>query len=246
MNYLNITIADLKRPEFIESEYDHIGVWLSLMAYCATVENGGVIANCSKWGDKQWGAVGVTKSYILESSPLWTLEDEGLVVSFYPVDQEASLKAKREAGKKGGRPKKVEEVKADTYNDKNHMVSSEGNHMVSSEHNVKERKGKEGNSNSKGIGKKGNEKEEEIYSHYPKKTGRAAALKSITKALTKVSFDELLETVKVYAEKTKWKEKTYIPNPATWFNQERWADDQSEWEQPKPSKPSINLHQAIL
>jgi len=75
---------------------------------------------------------------------------------------------------------------------------------------------------------------EEIYSIYPKKVGKGVAIKSIEKALKKISFEDLKPIVEAYAEKTTWKDKQYIPAPATWFNQDRWEDDQSEWEAPKP------------
>jgi uncharacterized protein YdaU (DUF1376 family) len=72
-----------------------------------------------------------------------------------------------------------------------------------------------------------------IYSAYPKKEGRGAALKAIEKAITKIDAEKLLDIVKNYSEKIQWKEKRYIPQPATWFNGERWADDQSLWENPQ-------------
>ena len=75
-----------------------------------------------------------------------------------------------------------------------------------------------------------------IYRAYPRKVGRAAAIKAISKALKKVSFDELLEAVEAYArsridEDGQFRDdRKYTPHPSTWFNQERWADDREEWE----------------
>ena len=86
---------------------------------------------------------------------------------------------------------------------------------------------------------------EEIYSLYPKKIGKGSAIKSIEKALTKISFEELSRIVNIYCAKIAWKEKQYIPSPSTWFNQERWEDDQSEWENPSVTAKR-NTQKSIL
>ena len=86
---------------------------------------------------------------------------------------------------------------------------------------------------------------EEIYSHYPKKTGKAAAIKSIEKALKIIKPEQLSLIVKTYAEKTAWMDRQYIPNPATWFNQERWDDDQTTWENPAAQQQSTKVHYGI-
>ena len=52
--------------------------------------------------------------------------------------------------------------------------------------------------------------------------------------MRKISFEDLKPIVEIYAKKTTWKDKQYIPSPSKWFNDERWEDDQSEWEPPKP------------
>ena len=77
------------------------------------------------------------------------------------------------------------------------------------------------------IKKEKNIKKEDIiniYNFYPKKVGYGAALKEIEKAIKKITPEELLEKVKIYSESVKNKEKQYIPNPSTWFHQERWKD----------------------
>lgn len=78
----------------------------------------------------------------------------------------------------------------------------------------------------------------DIYDAYPRKVGRAAALKAIEKAMHKVPSDTLLQAVRDYATAVKTWAPTArytacgsdtVPHPATWFNQERWTDDRSEW-----------------
>jgi hypothetical protein len=107
-------------------------------------------------------------------------------------------------GKKGGRPKKKNPIKA-----------------------KKADKDKD----------KDKDKEKEIYNIYPRKIGGAKAIESITKALTKISYEELREKVKTYAEQSKETEPQFIPHPSTWFNQERWLDVQ----QIKNNKVFLNL-----
>ena len=74
-----------------------------------------------------------------------------------------------------------------------------------------------------------------IYLAYPRKVGRGAALKAISKALQIVPFDTLLEAVEAYAksrvdENGQFRDdRKYTPHPSTWFNQQRWADDPEEW-----------------
>lgn len=79
----------------------------------------------------------------------------------------------------------------------------------------------------------------QIYSAYPRKVGRGAALKAIEKALTQISFEELSQKVAQYAAAVEqWPEeqKRFIPHPATWFNQERYFDDSNEWQYPNPKE----------
>ena len=74
-----------------------------------------------------------------------------------------------------------------------------------------------------------------IYRAYPRKVGRGAAIKAISKALQTVPFETLLEAVEAYAcsrvdENGQFRDdRKYTPHPSTWFHQQRWADDREEW-----------------
>lgn len=73
---------------------------------------------------------------------------------------------------------------------------------------------------------------EKIYEAYPRKIGKAGAVTSILKALTKIDFEGLMESVQAYAAAVgdlDSENRKYVPHPATWFNQERWHDDRREW-----------------
>lgn len=65
---------------------------------------------------------------------------------------------------------------------------------------------------------------ESFWSFYPRKTGKGSARTAFEKALKKTTADELLAAVEVYS-KSNLPEPQFIPHPATWLNQERWADD---------------------
>lgn len=69
------------------------------------------------------------------------------------------------------------------------------------------------------------EAELRIYALYPKKVGRGQAIRAIKTALKKISAEDLETAVKEYADDCLGKDPQYIPNPATWFNGERWLDE---------------------
>jgi hypothetical protein len=70
---------------------------------------------------------------------------------------------------------------------------------------------------------------EHIYSLYPKKVGKAAALKAIAGALQKVDAAVLIEAVTAYAAARKDQPKKYTKDPSGWFGDGRWEDDRSTW-----------------
>lgn len=86
---------------------------------------------------------------------------------------------------------------------------------------------------------------EKIYSAYPKKVGKPAALKAIKTAMSKLEPSKLLEITQAYAKRRNG-DLQFVPHPSTWFNQERYNDDPSTWTtetpktngQPQPQKRS--------
>lgn len=116
MNWVNLNIATLRSPEFIGSEPVSRATWLSILAYCCSQENGGRIAKCSEWKDRQWQQIcGVTHQEVHSAEPLLVWDGDDLLVWSYPLDKEAEIRVKREAGRRGGQSKsqaKVEAVRA--------------------------------------------------------------------------------------------------------------------------------------
>lgn len=64
----------------------------------------------------------------------------------------------------------------------------------------------------------------EFWTEYPVRSGRGAAVKAFTKAKKKVGLETILDGVRRYASDQNRTEK-FTKNPATWLNQECWADD---------------------
>ena len=112
MNWININITSLQSIEFISSDPIGRSTWLSLLGWCCQQENGGVIKNSKNWPDRMWQQLcGVTQEEVNNDSQLYFWKGNDLHIFDYPLAQEAGVIAKREAGKKGGRPKKNKEKK---------------------------------------------------------------------------------------------------------------------------------------
>jgi hypothetical protein len=77
---------------------------------------------------------------------------------------------------------------------------------------------------------------EQIYAAYPYKVGRPVALRAIQKALRNFPFELVLERTQLFA-KVRNGDKTFIPNPSTWYNQERFNDDPSTWTRDESKRP---------
>lgn len=71
-----------------------------------------------------------------------------------------------------------------------------------------------------------------FWSAYPKKVGRGDARRAWNKAhVTHEIFAKIMNTLQRATQSDQWKRDggKYIPNPATWLNQERWNDDVSTY-----------------
>jgi hypothetical protein len=139
MNWLNIHTDDLRDPAFLEAENAERGAWISLLGWCVSQENSGVIEGCKGWSERRWQQLcGVSKEELNKGGGLFAFEGDDLVVSFYPVAQQATVIAQRKGGHKGGRPKKPDARKPL----KNKGEKPHGSEEVNHEQNVKKRKEK--------------------------------------------------------------------------------------------------------
>ncbi|WGD38495.1 helix-turn-helix domain-containing protein [Lysinibacter sp. HNR] len=74
-----------------------------------------------------------------------------------------------------------------------------------------------------------------FWATYPRKVGKAAALKQFEKAVARVGLDLVMAGVKRYAADPNLpREKRFIPHPSTWLSQDRWGDE------PEPSQSRMN------
>lgn len=65
-----------------------------------------------------------------------------------------------------------------------------------------------------------------FWEAYPKKSGKGAAFKSYQNIKSpRPSLQEILQAIAAQSKTEQWKNKQYIPNPATWLNQRRWEDE---------------------
>jgi hypothetical protein len=74
---------------------------------------------------------------------------------------------------------------------------------------------------------------EAIWQAYPRKAGKKPGLKAIARCLKETPFQELIRATHKFC--ALWEgesDKTFCPHAATWFNQERFKEDPSEWTRP--------------
>jgi hypothetical protein len=101
MNWINIRTEFLQGEVFRGCEPTDRATWLCLLGYCHSQENRGVLVNCRDWPDRKWQqVVAVTKEEVNRSCGLWFWDGDDLVVREYPVEKQAEITAKREAGKR--------------------------------------------------------------------------------------------------------------------------------------------------
>lgn len=87
---------------------------------------------------------------------------------------------------------------------------------------------------------------ESVYGYYPRKVGKAAALKAIAKALAVIRqrpdapgdpVTWLIDRVAEFARSPAGNAGGYTPYPSTWFNQGRYDDDPAEWNREATTGP---------
>jgi hypothetical protein len=75
---------------------------------------------------------------------------------------------------------------------------------------------------------------DEFWGIWPRKEGKANAVKAYEKALKRISEPELLDKVRAYVSSPARPDVKFVPHAATWLNGERWLDDLV------PAKPDID------
>jgi hypothetical protein len=66
---------------------------------------------------------------------------------------------------------------------------------------------------------------DEFWEFYPRKVGKGASQQALSKALKQATWQEILAGVRRLSADPNLPEKQFIPHPATWLNEGRWADE---------------------
>jgi hypothetical protein len=66
---------------------------------------------------------------------------------------------------------------------------------------------------------------DDFWNVWPRKEGKANALKAYQKAIKKISEPDLLAKVVLYVNSPNRPDVKFVPHAATWLNGERWLDD---------------------
>lgn len=120
MSYLKLQVADALKLPWLRASMQARGALITLLLYCCTQENDGVIENCEAWTDAEWqDLLRITRvdvEAVLATDLAWWNEDGGLVLGMYDCEGQRALETRRAQGRhgvkgashgvKGGRPKK--------------------------------------------------------------------------------------------------------------------------------------------
>lgn len=243
MHWININIDALQSMEFKRSNPTKRATWLSLLGYCCQHETGGRITGCRDWSDREWLQVcGVTKEEVLTDSLLCTFDGDDLLVAFYPLSQEQAIRAKREAGKKGGRPRKLDAPQTPELQAKEPYGLPDGSDSF--KRKEKERKGKEGKEKNTmsddappaedGVlelieeeietGPTIEEEAERVWRAYPAKAAKAKAMPHVVRAVKAHGADWLIDYIERYATAC-YQIGRSMKNGDTFFRNDAYEDD---------------------
>lgn len=99
MQFLNLPITVFHSPDYVGEDPVNRATWITLLAHCCELENGGRICRCQDWGDRRWQQTfKVTLEEVQKPSALLRWELPDLIVCHYPSAKEGEIQAKRRAG----------------------------------------------------------------------------------------------------------------------------------------------------
>lgn len=148
MEYVNLHVSSLDSAEFKSATPEQQGTWLCALRYACGQEEGGVIANCRNWTERQWQTVvGAEKRILLQPCGLWEWKEDNLIVGFYALDQERLVRSKRRGGRLGNRRR------WSGHWSESHSESDSDSHRghISDSHSESEMKGNEMKGNERGT-----------------------------------------------------------------------------------------------
>ena len=233
MNWININTAQSRDPRYMDSTWLERGAWLSMVAYCTERETDGIIVGARLWSDRQWLiALGGLLTDISRESGLWSWSGDDLHLELYPHDMQATVIARREAGRKGGQATseaKTEAVRANGNVEKAKQKQSK----TKAKSKPKEMEGKEMERNEKdkstlsyqsALADERERDWEKVWSAFPKrvdeKKARAVYLES------DVSPQRLIDSLADWSATDEWTRDSgrWIPAPARWLERAGWTE----------------------
>jgi hypothetical protein len=141
MDWLSLPVPVMLGPDFLRLPEAVRATWLSLLAFCACRENGGVISDAEGWSNRDWDRLAGTSKLginkIVEGGLAWW-EGGDLHVNHYPLGPEEKRKQRQESGRVGG------QRSGETRKSQGKGRSTGGAELRSSASNGEERRGEEG------------------------------------------------------------------------------------------------------
>jgi len=229
MNWLNINTVNSHDPRYTHSLWVDRGAWLSMVTYCTEQETGGIIVGARLWTDRQWLlSFGGLLSELNPDSLLWKWVGDDLHLELYPHDVQATVIARREAGRKGGQATseaKTEAVRANGNVEKAKQKQSKS--KATSKLKEMERKEKELKDTLSYQSALADERErdwEKVWSAFPKKIDEIKSKKLFLEHT--VSAQRIIDALTDWSATDEWTRDSgrYIPLPAKWLERAGWNE----------------------
>ena len=229
MNWININTSQSRDPRYMDSTWLERGAWLSMVAYCTERETAGVIVGARLWSDRQWLiALGGLLTDISRESALWSWSGDDLHLELYPHDIQATVIARREAGRKGGQATseaKTEAVRANGNVEKAKQKQSKS--KAKSKPKEMERKEKEMEGTLSYQSAVADERErdwEKVWSAFPKQVDKYKA--KIAYLQSDVSPQRIIDSLADWSQTDEWTRDSgrWIPAPARWLERAGWTE----------------------
>ena len=215
----------------MDSTWLERGAWLSMVAYCTERETAGVIVGARLWTDRQWLiALGGLLTDISRESGLWSWSGDDLHLELYPHDMQATVIARREAGRKGGQATseaKTEAVRANGNVEKAKQKQSKSK----AKSKPKEMEGKEMEEKDKyslsyqsAVADERERDWEKVWSAFPKRVDAVKAKAVYMQA--DVSPQRIIDSLADWSQTDEWTRDSgrYIPLPARWLERAGWNE----------------------
>ena len=98
MNYSPVQHHHTQSREFKSARLSQRGIWITLLQYCTSQENNGIIKNFASWKPAEIRkTLNVDPATLRKKSTLWNMVGEDLHIYGYPHDKQAILNKKQNA-----------------------------------------------------------------------------------------------------------------------------------------------------